>query len=351
MSYRKPLILSACLLTSIAIPAGGQWISPPGSNTYTFDKVGIGTTTPITDLHVLSNQAGGVSSATGMRIENLNPAPTGERTVVLSLKNNHSSSPQDWLMSVIGNSPGRSGNFEIRQIGPGVSNVNRLTINPVGNVGLGTTAPGQQLTITGCLRFDNAGTTNADVDLCNDDATYGNTGVTLRTRSNPSNGLPIFRVLSSGGAARLQVEHNGRLYTANRLFVAGTGDSYIAGNLGLGVTNPAEKLEVDGTVKAREVVVTQQGWPDFVFEEGYALQPLSELEAEIAEIGHLPGIPSAAEVEANGIGIGEMQAKLLQKVEELTLHMIALEKENVALRSRLDILASAPTVTITGATR
>ncbi|MEM6273522.1 MAG: hypothetical protein AAF998_29220, partial [Bacteroidota bacterium] len=66
-------------------------------------------------------------------------------------------------------------------------------------------------------------------------------------------------------------------------------------------------------------------------EGGHA--PLADVESFIAEHGHLPGVPSAAEVEANGVDVGETQALLLEKIEELTLHLIKLEKENESLKA------------------
>ena len=214
MKHRISLIATLVSLACIANPAAGQWFDI-GSILYTFDRVGIGTSSPDagSGLHVRVNQAAGPFAVGGVRIDNGSPAASGERTVLLSIKNNQAASGQDWLLSNVGNSPGRSGNFEIRQIGPGVSNVNRLTITPTGNFGLGTTTPGEQLTITNCMRFDNAGTGNVDVDLCNDDSSYNDDGVTLRARANPPSGEPIFRVLSSFGSERLRVEHSGRLYT------------------------------------------------------------------------------------------------------------------------------------------
>ncbi len=92
---------------------------------------------------------------------------------------------------------------------------------------------------------------------------------------------------------------------------------------------------MNGTITAKEVVVTLDGWPDFVFAADYRLMPLPEVEAYIQTEGHLPDIPSATEVEANGVSLGQTQALLLQKVEELTLYMIEMDKENEALKERV----------------
>jgi hypothetical protein len=108
--------------------------------------------------------------------------------------------------------------------------------------------------------------------------------------------------------------------------------------VGIGTTNPTHKLAVNGTIKAKEVIVETTGWSDYVFAEDYRLAPLAEVEAHIREKGHLPGIPSAAEVEEGGVSLGEMQAKLLAKVEELTLHLIRIERENAGLRREVDAL-------------
>jgi len=110
------------------------------------------------------------------------------------------------------------------------------------------------------------------------------------------------------------------------------------GNVGIGIENPAEALAVNGTVHAREVVVDNSGFPDYVFEDNYDLKPLSEVEKQIKAHKHLPGIPSAKDVAANGVNVGELQAKLLEKIEELTLHMIAQEKSLVDLRAQNDQL-------------
>jgi hypothetical protein len=100
-----------------------------------------------------------------------------------------------------------------------------------------------------------------------------------------------------------------------------------SGNVGIGESSPNYKLSVNGTIGAKEVKVASSGWSDFVFEPDYHLPTLQEVENYIDQNGHLPDIPSAEEVEEHGISLGEMDAKLLQKIEELTLYVIELKKE------------------------
>ena len=110
------------------------------------------------------------------------------------------------------------------------------------------------------------------------------------------------------------------------------------GNVRIGTTNPgAWKLSVNGKIRAKEIKV-ETGWSDFVFENNYRLPTLKEVEKHIKEKGHLKDIPSAREVEESGIFLGEMDSKLLQKIEELTLYTIQQQKEIDILKKENKVL-------------
>ncbi|QLE02043.1 hypothetical protein HX109_10935 [Galbibacter sp. BG1] len=99
--------------------------------------------------------------------------------------------------------------------------------------------------------------------------------------------------------------------------------------VGIGTTEPDSKLTVKGKVHAQEVKLDLVGSvaPDYVFKEGYNLKSLEEVERHIKDKGHLPNIPSAREMEEEGIDMKEMNLKLLEKIEELTLYII--EQQNL----------------------
>jgi hypothetical protein len=99
------------------------------------------------------------------------------------------------------------------------------------------------------------------------------------------------------------------------------------------------KLSVDGKIVAKSIYVllpTGGDWADYVFQDNYKLTPLKEIETFVKRNKHLPEIPSAREIEENGINLGQMDALLLKKIEELTLHMIRIEKENENLKKQIE---------------
>jgi hypothetical protein len=113
-----------------------------------------------------------------------------------------------------------------------------------------------------------------------------------------------------------------------------------AGNIGIGIANPLPgyKMAVNGNIKAKELVIETTGWPDYVFEEKYQPMPLQELKQFIAQHHHLPNIPSAGELETDGVAVGEMQKKMMEKIEELTLYVIQQQKEIEELKASLSSL-------------
>lgn len=106
-------------------------------------------------------------------------------------------------------------------------------------------------------------------------------------------------------------------------------------------------LAINGKTITEEVqVMLSTEWPDYVFADDYNLMPLTDLETEIETLGHLPGVPSAEEVEKNGHALGNMDAILLEKVEELTLHLIEMNKEMEELREKNEELDSTETTSL-----
>lgn len=117
------------------------------------------------------------------------------------------------------------------------------------------------------------------------------------------------------------------------------------GNVGIGTNNPLAKLDVNGNIHTKEIKVDLDNWPDYVFEDSYELPSLKFVEKHIKEKGHLHNIPKAELVKTQGIYVGEMNAKLLEKIEELTLytieqehHISTIENVNLTMKERVEKL-------------
>ena len=190
-----------------------------------------------------------------------------------------------------------------------ISIENDFSVKHNGFVGIGTNEPQAKLHVAGNVKLSG----NYD----------GNNNVQFATAGGAGNTWELYPQTTGFG-----------IYNRNTsswpLFI--TNDN----SIGIGNYIPVgdEKLAVKGNIRAHEIKVETANWPDYVFARDYKLPTLQETEKHIKDKGHLPGIPSAAEVKANGVDLGEMNAKLLQKIEELTLYIIDQNKkmEEVIIR-------------------
>ena len=215
----------------------------------------------------------------------------------------------------------------------------RMVILQNGNVGIGTSSPSSLLHVAG------------------NETLAGNLTFTAGTQSiqfaNPgASPAPMMYMFSSGttNTSRMVIAHSpgfptwGLQYSDNgdQFDFLGAGTSRMAinlsnGNVGIGVPSPAYKLEVCGTIRAKEVRV-ETGWCDYVFEKDYKLRSIDELEKFISDNKHLPGIAPASEVEKEGLKVAEMNKAMMEKIEELTLYVIQLSKDNKKLQEEVDAL-------------
>ena len=148
-----------------------------------------------------------------------------------------------------------------------------------------------------------------------------------RFHVNGASGETALRV-QVNGSTKLSVNSNGSVSVGSTSSGPING-MYINGSVGIGTTGTHDyKLAIAGKMIAEEVVVKlKANWPDYVFGENYNLKSLDEVELYIKEHSHLPNVPSAKEIDENGISVGEMNSILLEKIEELTLYIIELKRE------------------------
>jgi hypothetical protein len=164
-----------------------------------------------------------------------------------------------------------------------------LTIKQ-GNLGLGTSTPAAKLDIT----VSSSNFTN-NIKFGDANPGYLAAGTTGIFMSN-NVGSPVFTVLHTG-------------------------------NVGIGQTNPQNKLDVNGTIHSKSVIIDLNGWGDYVFKKDYRLRPLSEIKEYIDQNQHLPEVPSEQEMIKKGLDVSKMNTLLMKKVEELTLYLIEKDKK------------------------
>ncbi|CAN5739419.1 hypothetical protein BH10BAC2_BH10BAC2_35270 [soil metagenome] len=292
-------------------------------------KLGIGTVAPEAYLHILRGSAGAIvadANSTLIVESSLDNfisllAPSTKKSAILF---GSTLSVQDG--GIIYNGPDNTRGFQFNTNG----NVTRMVLTSAGSLGIGTKLPKAKLHIfngsSGAIS-PNANSplvveSNGD-NFINVLAPNGNkSGILFGDNLNPQDAGVIYNnPLTPDG---FQFNTNGNV---TRMVLTN------AGRLGIGTNNPAYALSVNGTIQSKEVRV-ETGWSDYVFEKDYKLRTLDNVAKYIEQNKHLPGIPSAEEIRKNGLAVGEVQTKMMEKIEELTLYVIKLNEEIQQLKNQ-----------------
>lgn len=292
---------------SCSFPALAQWTTVTGGINYSGGKVGIGNATPYGMLHFVTSH--------------------NNRKIVLSsaagVNNDHEFYGMGTSTDVFRfHIPSATRAYRFFRADDATSSTEIFTVLGSGNVGIGTGSPNAKLQFANTI-------TNRKIVLwedANNDHQYYGIGV------NPS--TLRFQLPNSGAAFRF-LRGDGTGSSSEIFTLLGTG------SVGIGTTNPGIfKLAVEGKVGAHEVQVrtSGSGWADYVFFDNYRLRPLPEVERYVKQNRHLPEVPSAQEVEKNGHNLGQMDAILLKKIEELTLYLIEQQKQLDQLQQQNQVL-------------
>lgn len=279
---RKYLFAFFCLVLGTAASA-----QTPTNVIKDTGNVGIGTVTPVSKLHVV-----GTATVTG----NINLTAAQDQ-IGLGLSDNFTyegfTQPQDgmqWAMDTA--LPGTallwlSGYGGMKFF---TASTPRMIVNYFGRVGIGTMNPVKQLVVS----------------------------------NNGAEGLEFYAGVTSGVTGLQCYNRSTNAYVNMEMYA--NQYALMQGNVGIGTKNPQSLLAVAGTITAKQVAVSQTGWSDFVFDSTYRMMPLGAVATYTQEHKHLPGIPSAVEIEQSGLDLGAMEKLHMQKIEELTLYVIDADK-------------------------
>ena len=285
---------------------------------YVLGRLGVGTTSPQATLHVNGSIYGGEPFGATLLKSTIGYVTIG--TASDERKNMQFTTDRSQfrfnkpLLSQVGAFGSTTNSLQLT-----TNDSVRMTIQN-GNVGIGVTNPQEALHINGALRGSGSygsllvKTTTGHLEFGPMDSGY------IRFKTNMSGYHFDKRLFLNSGQLISPTNLTFSTKTSTLCMTMLTN-----GNIGIGTSSPNYKLDVNGTIRANEIIVNTTG-ADFVFAEDYKLRPLSEVKAFIQENKHLPEIKSAQEMQENGVGINELQTQLLQKIEELTLYIIHQEE-------------------------
>ncbi len=302
----RKIITTVCL-AAIAGILSAQTNSFPASG-----NVGIGISSPAVKLHVVSGERVGVKSTYGVAIiesrdaqlDIISDASHIWGSTINLIEANGSTNIDNWSISrqTTHGAGDSSLRFNFGQVNSQM-NESKVVFKTNGSVGIGVVNPSHKLHIAGNSKW------------------AGNASGFLEINSN-SNGQYIRQVASNGNS--------------QEWIIRGFSSNGVQAEFNNGGIN------VNGVIKTKEVNVTSSGWADHVFEPGYGLMDLDRLEEFIRSRGHLPHIPTAAEVKETGVNLAEMNVKLLEKVEELTLYLIGQNERIKQLESKIEVQKKKP---------
>ena len=284
-------------------------------------NVGIGTSSPNSRLTVTGNGSGLISM--GDLLGSGSYAAISLNGSAASTDYNLTSSPIDQRL-VLNRPAGNAMTFAI------AGTTTQMNLTSTGYLGIGTSSPTNYLEVKG---YGNSTIKVGNVyTLCCDYSGITMNGSTSSYDYNILSG-PIDQNLYINRPTGSAIRFGEGALNLDMIITTG-------GNVGIGTGTPSYKLDVCGTVRAKEVRVAT-GWCDYVFDENYKLMSLSELEQYLKTFKHLPDVAPASEVESDGgLPVGDMMSSMIKKIEELTLYTIEQDKQIRQLQDQVDHLQS-----------